>query len=93
MCHWLSRPNKRETPKTNTQHVAVHKYLIIIQLFGQCMATWYAMSQSLIKLTEIETSWGRGVTVTQKPNNTRAELQSHVLYPPVGGGGGGVALQ
>ena len=32
----------------------------IIQLFGHCIATWYAMSQSLVKLTEIGTSWGRG---------------------------------
>ena len=30
----------------------------IIQLFGHCIATWYAMSQSLVKLMEIGTSWG-----------------------------------
>ena len=32
----------------------------IIQLFGHCIATWYAMTWSLVKLTEIETSCGRG---------------------------------
>ena len=30
------------------------------QLFGHCIATWYAMSQSQLKLTEIGTSYGRG---------------------------------
>ena len=29
----------------------------------------YAMSRSLVKLTEIGTSWGRGATVTQKSMN------------------------
>ena len=32
----------------------------IIQLFGHCMATWYAMSLSLVKLTEIGFSYGCG---------------------------------
>ena len=32
----------------------------IIQLFGHCIATWYAMTWSLVELTEIETSCGRG---------------------------------
>ena len=41
----------------------------IIQLFGHCIATRYAMSRSLVKLTEIGTSCGRGKTVTQKPIN------------------------
>ena len=36
----------------------------IIQLFGHCTAEWYAMSQSLVKVTEIETSWGRGYSAT-----------------------------
>ena len=26
----------------------------IIQLFGHCIATWYAMSWSLVKLTEVK---------------------------------------
>ena len=39
----------------------------IIQLFGHCIATWNAMTRSHVKLTEIGTSCGRGVTVTQKP--------------------------
>ena len=30
----------------------------IIQLFGHCIATWYAMSRSQLKLTEIGTSCG-----------------------------------
>ena len=43
----------------------------IIQLFCNCMATWYAMSQSHVKLMEIKTSCGHGLTVTQKQiNNT-----------------------
>ena len=32
----------------------------IIQLFGHCTATWYAMSRSHLKLTEIGNSCGRG---------------------------------
>ena len=32
----------------------------IIQLIGHCIPTWYAMSRSLVKLTEIGTSWGGG---------------------------------
>ena len=41
----------------------------IIQLFGHCIGTryMYAMSRSLVKLTEIGTSLGRGYTVTHKP--------------------------
>ena len=35
------------------------KDINIIQLFGHCVATWYAMSWSLVKLTEIGTSCGR----------------------------------
>ena len=34
------------------------KHIDIIKLLGRCIATWYAMSRSLIKLTEIGTSWG-----------------------------------
>ena len=32
----------------------------IIQLFGYCIATWFAMSQSHVKLMEIGASCGRG---------------------------------
>ena len=32
----------------------------IIQLSGHCIATWYAICLSYIKLTEIGTSCGRG---------------------------------
>ena len=32
----------------------------IIQLFGHFIATWYAISRSHLKLTEIGTSCGRG---------------------------------
>ena len=35
------------------------KLFCIDQLFGHCIASWYAMSLSLVKLTEIGTSWGR----------------------------------
>ena len=34
----------------------VRKYYYIIELFGHCIATWYEMSRSLVKLTEAETS-------------------------------------
>ena len=30
----------------------------IIQLIGHCIAMWYAIPWSLVKLTKIETSWG-----------------------------------
>ena len=43
---------------------------LIIQLFGRFIATLYAKSRSLVKLTEIGTSWGRDYTVTQKLINT-----------------------
>ena len=32
----------------------------IIPLFSYCIAMWYAMFQSLVKLMEIRTCWGRG---------------------------------
>ena len=38
------------------------------------LATWYVISRSLVKLTEIETSYGRGLTVTQKPINTNVKV-------------------
>ena len=39
-------------------------YRIIVPLKGHCIATWYAVFRYLVKLTELETSWGRGDTVT-----------------------------
>ena len=45
-------------------------HTFIIQLFGHCIAMWYAMSESLVNLTEIGTSCRRGETVTQKLINT-----------------------
>ena len=38
----------------------------IIKQLGHCIATWYAMSRSLVKLTEINTSWG---VTRQWPNS------------------------
>ena len=35
-----------------------------IRLLGHCIATWYAMTRFLVKLTELETWLGRGDTVT-----------------------------
>ena len=32
----------------------------IIEIFGHCIATWYAMAPSLVKLTEIGSTCGRG---------------------------------
>ena len=31
----------------------LHSHLLIIQLLGHCIATWYAMSRSLVKITEM----------------------------------------
>ena len=31
---------------------------IYCEQYGHCIAKWYAMSQSLVKLTNIGTSWG-----------------------------------
>ena len=36
----------------------------IVLLIGTCIATWYAAFRYLEKLTELETSCGRGDTVT-----------------------------
>ena len=36
------------------------RYKSIVQLLGHCIATWYAMSGSLVKLMEMGTSLGRG---------------------------------
>ena len=33
-------------------------------LIGHCIAKWYAVFRYLVKITELETSWGRGDTVT-----------------------------
>ena len=32
----------------------------IVQLLGHCIAMWYAMSRSIVKLMEMGTSLGRG---------------------------------
>ena len=34
--------------------------MCIIQLLCHCIFAWYAMSRSLVKLTEVGASWGRG---------------------------------
>ena len=40
-----------------TRDIAKNRQLLrigwVIKLFGHCIATWYAMSQSLVKLTKI----------------------------------------
>ena len=36
----------------------------IVPLKGNCIAKWNAVFRYLVKLTELETSWGRGDTVT-----------------------------
>ena len=48
--------------KPNSYHLENDMYYtaLEIQLFGHCIATWYGKSQSLVKLTEIGTSCGRG---------------------------------
>ena len=40
------------------QAIHVRKVNYIVQLYDHCIVTWYAMPQSLVKLTEIGTSWG-----------------------------------
>ena len=44
-------------------HLGMLSY--IIQVLGHCITTWYAMSRSLLKQTEIGTRWGM---VRQIPN-------------------------
>ena len=46
--------------------VSILRQSCIIPLSGHCIATWYAMFRYLEQLTELETSWGRGDTVTIK---------------------------
>ena len=48
---------RKESNQTKQRAVSVE---CIIQLFGYCMATWYAMSLSPVKLTEIGFSCGHG---------------------------------
>ena len=38
--------------------------IIHVPVLGHCIATWYARSRYLVKLMELETSWGRGDTAT-----------------------------
>ena len=35
----------------------------ILSLLGHCIAILYAMARYIVKLTELETNWGRGDTV------------------------------
>ena len=39
-------------------------YPFVSSCLRHCITTWYAMVRYLVKLTELETSWGRGDTVT-----------------------------
>ena len=41
------------------KHMVCYRY--------HCIAMLYAISRYLVKLRELETSWGRGDTVTYKP--------------------------
>ena len=36
----------------------------IVPLIGHCIAMWYAVFRYLVKLTKLETSYGRGDIVT-----------------------------
>ena len=38
---------------------SLREHLCIILLQGHCIPTWHAMSRYLVKLMELETSWGR----------------------------------
>ena len=38
----------------------------IIPLLGHCIATWYAKSQYLVNITQLQTSWGVAI---QLPNS------------------------
>ena len=55
-------------------------YRGIIQLYGHCIATLYALSRYLVNLNEIGTSCRRRYTVTQKPINTTGMNNSPVQY-------------
>ena len=51
---------KPTAPLSQVKHSTLVDSTGIIQLFGHCIATWYAMSRSHLKLTDIGTSFGRG---------------------------------
>ena len=62
-CTWKQYGASRET-QTNSLYLKSSTLPLvdstgIIQLFGHCIATRYAMSRSHLKLTEIGTSCGR----------------------------------
>ena len=61
-------PPQREAVLTSTHNqcfrAKIRKLKKIIPLLGHCIATWYAMSRYLVKLTGLETIRGRGDTVT-----------------------------
>ena len=46
--------------------ISCHGSFDIIRLLGHCIVTWYAMFRSLVKLTEMETSW---VVARQRPSS------------------------
>ena len=55
---------------------------IRIPLLGHCIAMWYAMSRYPVKRTELETSWGRGDTVTypNSPSTPQMGLPVYKLF-------------
>ena len=67
-CGYSLEPPQREAVLTNTHNLCfrakIRKLMNIIPLLGHCIATWCAMSRYLVKLTGLETIWGRGDTVT-----------------------------
>ena len=54
--------NKSEIPVNTTPYSDVRDEMSyqdgIVPLIGHCIATWYAVFRYLVKLTELETSWG-----------------------------------
>ena len=57
--HGASRETQTNDPFIASRSLPLVGSTGIIQLFVQCIATWYAMSRSHVKLTEIGTSCGR----------------------------------
>ena len=53
-----------------------HVHYVTIQIFVHCIPTGYAMTRSLVKLTEIGTSWG-------VPRNLIAEYYTIIASFPI----------
>ena len=48
----------------NEAQIMIQANIIPLIVIAHCIATWYSVFRYLIKLTELEISWGRSDTVT-----------------------------